>query len=122
MLVLTRKLDESIILGKAGDVLTEPIEIVNVGQRSSGVRLGIKAQANIGIHRREVLDQPYDESIDAEKLRQLGFNEIDDEGTMWHSVAGVVYSSDLFFVGDHRLSHIKTMSQVRQLLNILVDK
>ena len=49
MLVITRKLDQSIIIN--GN-----IEILVVGLGKDGVRLGIKAPKDVQIHRREVFD------------------------------------------------------------------
>lgn len=47
MLVLTRKKDESIVIG-------DNIEIVVVGIEDGKVKLGISAPKNIEIHRKEV--------------------------------------------------------------------
>jgi carbon storage regulator len=56
MLVLSRKLNESIIIG-------ENIRITVVGVRGSQIRLGIEAPDSVQIFREEILDQgPADES------------------------------------------------------------
>lgn len=47
MLVLTRKLDEKIMIG-------DGIEVTIVEVRSDRVRLGIRADASIPVHRQEV--------------------------------------------------------------------
>jgi len=49
MLVITRKLEQSIIIN--GN-----IEILVVGLSKDGVRLGIKAPKDVQVHRREVFD------------------------------------------------------------------
>lgn len=49
MLVLTRKLNESIMLG-------DNIRVVVVDIRGDKVRLGVDAPIEIPVHRREVLD------------------------------------------------------------------
>jgi carbon storage regulator len=49
MLVLTRKTNESIIIGE--DIVLTVIEI-----RSGNVRLGIKAPKEVSVHRREIYE------------------------------------------------------------------
>ncbi len=49
MLVITRKLDQSLIIN--GN-----IEVLVVGVSKDGVRLGIKAPKEVQVHRREVFD------------------------------------------------------------------
>jgi carbon storage regulator len=49
MLVITRKLEQSIIIG--GEV-----EVIVLGIAKDGVRLGIKAPRNVQVHRREVFE------------------------------------------------------------------
>jgi len=49
MLVITRKMDESLVIGSN-------IEIIVVGISKEGVRLGIKAPREIQVHRREVFE------------------------------------------------------------------
>jgi len=49
MLVLSRKIDESIIIG-------DDVEITIVDIRGDKVRLGITAPKNIPVHRREVYE------------------------------------------------------------------
>lgn len=51
MLVLSRKRDEQIVIGKAGDVV---ISIVDI--RGDKVRLGIEAPKEVPVHRKEVFD------------------------------------------------------------------
>ncbi len=50
MLVLSRKKDESIVIGK--DVIITVVEI-----RGDKVRLGVKAPLEVSAHRKEVFDQ-----------------------------------------------------------------
>lgn len=49
MLVLSRKIDESIVIG-------DDIEITIVDVRGDKVRLGITAPKKVSVHRREVYD------------------------------------------------------------------
>lgn len=49
MLVVTRKLNEAIVIG-------DGIEIVVLRHGRDGVRLGIKAPSHVPVHRREVYD------------------------------------------------------------------
>jgi len=49
MLVLSRQIDESIMIG-------DDVEIVIVDVRGDKVRLGITAPKNIPVHRREIYD------------------------------------------------------------------
>lgn len=55
MLVLTRKLNQSIIIG-------DNIEIVVLEVRGEQVRIGIKAPKNVSVHRKEVYEQIADEN------------------------------------------------------------
>jgi carbon storage regulator len=49
MLVLSRQIDESIMIG-------DDVEIIIVDVRGDKVRLGITAPKNIPVHRREIYD------------------------------------------------------------------
>jgi carbon storage regulator len=55
MLVLTRKLNQSIIIG-------DNIEIVVLEVRGEQVRIGIKAPKDVSVHRKEVYEQIADEN------------------------------------------------------------
>ena len=50
MLVLTRKVNQSIIIG-------DNIEIVVLEVRGEQVRIGIKAPRDVQVHRKEIFDQ-----------------------------------------------------------------
>lgn len=50
MLVLTRKVNQSIVIG-------EGIEVVVLEVRGEQVRLGIKAGKEVKVHRKEIYDQ-----------------------------------------------------------------
>lgn len=50
MLVLTRKVSQSIVIG-------DGIEVVVLEVRGEQVRLGIKAPKNVVVHRKEIYDQ-----------------------------------------------------------------
>lgn len=54
MLVVSRKLDEKLYLGNAGDVLTGPIVVTVVDIRGDNARIGVDAQDNVSIDREEV--------------------------------------------------------------------
>lgn len=61
MLVLTRKLNQSIVIG-------DEIEVVVLEVRGEQVRLGIKAPKNVAVHRKEVYDQIRDENVAASQI------------------------------------------------------
>jgi carbon storage regulator len=61
MLVLTRKLNESIMIGDA-------VEITVVEVKGEQVKLGIKAPKDVKVHRKEVYLAIQSENIDASKL------------------------------------------------------
>ena len=65
MLVITRKLDQSIIID--GNV-----EILVIGLGKEGVRLGITAPKDVQIHRREVFDAIAEANRAASSLSQAG--------------------------------------------------
>lgn len=50
MLVLTRKVSQSIVIG-------DGIEVVVLEVRGEQVRLGIKAPKNVSVHRKEIYEQ-----------------------------------------------------------------
>ncbi|MCW5936819.1 MAG: carbon storage regulator CsrA [Fimbriimonadaceae bacterium] len=50
MLVLTRKVNQSIVIG-------DGVEVVVLEVRGEQVRLGIKAPRNVAVHRKEIYDQ-----------------------------------------------------------------
>lgn len=56
MLVLTRAPLEKLIIGKPGDVLTEPIVISVQGVGLKTARLGITAQRNVCVMRDELVN------------------------------------------------------------------
>lgn len=55
MLVLTRKLHQSIVIG-------DGIEVVVLEVRGEQVRLGIKAPKDVAVHRKEIYEQIQQES------------------------------------------------------------
>lgn len=55
MLVLTRKVNQSIVIGN-------DIEVVVLEVRGEQVRLGIKAPKSIAVHRKEIFEQIQDEN------------------------------------------------------------
>jgi len=62
MLVLTRKLNQSIVIG-------DNIEVVVLDVRGEQVRIGIKAPKDVTVHRKEIYDQIYDENKTATEAR-----------------------------------------------------
>lgn len=58
MLVLTRKVNQAIVIG-------EGIEVVVLEVRGEQVRLGIKAPRNVAVHRQEIFDQIQEENVSA---------------------------------------------------------
>jgi len=67
VLVLSRKIDETIIIG-------DNIEVTVVDVKGDQVRIGIKAPKEITIHRKEVY-----EAIQAENIRAAGMQKPDLE-------------------------------------------
>jgi carbon storage regulator len=57
MLVLTRKVSQSIVIG-------DGIEVVVLEVRGEQVRLGIKAPKNVTVHRKEIYEQISQEGRD----------------------------------------------------------
>lgn len=62
MLVLTRKVQQSIVIG-------EGIEVVVLEVRGEQVRLGIKAPKDVAVHRKEIYDQIQEENRSASNVR-----------------------------------------------------
>ncbi len=61
MLVLTRKVNQSIIIDGG-------IEVVVLEVRGEQVRLGIKAPKNVPVHRKEIFDQIQEENVAASDI------------------------------------------------------
>jgi carbon storage regulator len=61
MLVLTRKVNQSIIIN-------DQIEVVVLEVRGEQVRLGIKAPKDVPVHRKEIFDQIHDENVAASEV------------------------------------------------------
>ncbi len=62
MLVLTRKVNQSIMIG-------DEIEVVVLEVRGEQVRLGIKAPRNVTVHRREIYDAIQQENLRAAQAK-----------------------------------------------------
>jgi carbon storage regulator len=62
MLVLTRKVHQSIVIG-------DDVEVVVLEVRGEQVRLGIKAPRNVSVHRKEIYDQIAHENVGAAEVR-----------------------------------------------------
>ena len=63
MLVLTRKVHQSIMIG-------DDIEVVVLEVRGEQVRLGINAPKSVTVHRQEIYEQIRSENIEASEVRQ----------------------------------------------------
>ena len=70
MLVLTRKLNQSIVIG-------DGIEIIVLEVRGEQVRLGIKAPKSVAVHRKEIYDQIRDENVEATQLDPSDIPDLD---------------------------------------------
>ncbi len=62
MLVLTRKVHQSIMIG-------DEIEVVVLEVRGEQVRLGIRAPKDVTVHRQEIYSQIQTENVEASKTR-----------------------------------------------------
>jgi len=62
VLVLTRKVQQSIMIG-------DEIEVVVLDVRGEQVRLGIRAPKNVAVHRQEIYSQIKHENIEAAETR-----------------------------------------------------
>ncbi|HEY3780451.1 MAG TPA: carbon storage regulator CsrA [Fimbriimonadaceae bacterium] len=62
MLVLTRKVHQSIIIG-------DEIEVVVLEVRGEQVRIGIRAPKNVSVHRKEIYEQIQEENKDSSEVR-----------------------------------------------------
>lgn len=55
MLILTRRLSESIIIGGKGDL--GKVKVTVLGVKGNQVRLGIDAPREVAVHREEIFDR-----------------------------------------------------------------
>ena len=62
MLVLTRKLHQSIVIG-------DSIEVVVLEVRGEQVRLGIRAPKDVTVHRKEIYEQIQEENRESSEVR-----------------------------------------------------
>lgn len=62
MLVLTRKINQSIVIG-------DDVEVVVLEVRGEQVRLGIRAPKQVVVHRKEIYEQIQDENRSAAGVR-----------------------------------------------------
>ncbi|MBX3113783.1 MAG: carbon storage regulator CsrA [Fimbriimonadaceae bacterium] len=58
MLVLTRKVNQSIVIGNE-------IEVVVLEVRGEQVRIGIRAPRDVAVHRKEIFEQIQEENVSA---------------------------------------------------------
>lgn len=71
MLILTRKIDETIMIG-------DQIEITVVDIRGDHVKLGIKAPRNVKVYRQEVYQAIQKENIEAAQINPNKLPELDN--------------------------------------------
>lgn len=71
MLVLTRKLNQSIMIG-------EDVEVAVVEIKGEQVKLGITAPRTVKVHRKEVFEAIQQENIDASKSSPGRIQRIED--------------------------------------------
>ncbi len=69
MLVLTRKIHQSIVIG-------DDIEIVVLEVRGEQVRIGIKAPKNVAVHRKEIWEQIVQENVGAAQVNPEDLPEL----------------------------------------------
>ncbi len=69
MLVLSRQRDESIVIG-------DEIELTVVDIRGDKVRLGIKAPAQVSVHRKEIYEAIKRENQQAAQFRDAGLGAV----------------------------------------------
>lgn len=62
MLVLTRKVNQSIIVG-------DDVEVIVLEVRGEQVRLGIRAPKSVAVHRKEIYEQIQEENREASGVR-----------------------------------------------------
>jgi carbon storage regulator len=65
MLVLSRHVEETIMIG-------DNVEVMVVGIRGDKVKLGIKAPANVAVHRREIYERIQQEKQKADSVKKTG--------------------------------------------------
>ena len=61
MLVLTRKVNQSIVIG-------DDVEVIVLEVRGEQIRLGIKAPRSVTVHRKEIYEQIQEENKAASKI------------------------------------------------------
>lgn len=71
MLVLSRKKNESIIIG-------DNIEIVIVDIKGDQVKVGVKAPKNVTVHRAEVYEEIQKENLEAAKTKSAKMTGLGD--------------------------------------------
>ncbi len=69
MLILTRKHNESIMVG-------DNIEIVVLEIKGDQIKLGVKAPKNVKVHRGEVYKDIQDENKEAANSNEINFEEL----------------------------------------------
>ena len=57
MLILTRRVGESLKIGQLEDMLEGPVTVTVLGVKGSQVRIGVEAQRNIRVDREEIRER-----------------------------------------------------------------
>ena len=57
MLILTRRVGESLKIGQLEDILEGPVTVRVLGVKGNQVRIGVEAQRNIRVDREEIRDR-----------------------------------------------------------------
>ena len=57
MLILTRKIGESLKIGQLEDVLQGPVTVSVLGIKGGQVRIGVEAQRNVRVDREEIRER-----------------------------------------------------------------
>ena len=65
MLIVTRRIGESLKIGQLEDILESPVTVTVLGIKGNQVRIGVQAQKNVRVDREEIR-----EKIEAEGLRE----------------------------------------------------
>ena len=63
MLILTRRVGESLKIGQLEDMLDGPVTVTVLGVKGGQVRIGVQAQRNIRVDREEIRERIMSEAV-----------------------------------------------------------
>lgn len=63
MLILTRRVGESLKIGQLEDMLDGPVTVTVLGVKGGQVRIGVQAQRNIRVDREEIRERIMNEAV-----------------------------------------------------------